>query len=123
MRLSSYGRRLATGLTIAFLFAPLVSRVAASKPDRTVDVVVNAEETTTDCGFPVTSSITGKIETKLFFDKSGTLVRDLVHAQLHGTFTNPDNGVTLPFVVAENSSFAVNDDDTGTLTINGLTGK
>ena len=48
MRLSSYGLRLAAALTIAFLFAPLVSRVAASKADRTVEIVVNDEAAHSD---------------------------------------------------------------------------
>ena len=55
MRLSSYGLRLAAALTIAFLFAPLVSRVAASKADRTVEIVVNDEAAHSDVVHPMRS--------------------------------------------------------------------
>src|SRR5262245_33898425 len=123
MSLNACSLRLFTAITIAFFFAPLVSRVAASKPDRTIEVVVNEQDTNMDCGFPVISSISGKFDTKLYFDSDGNFVRDHLHVQLHGTFTNPENGVALTFVVAENSSFAVYDDGTSTITFNGLTGK
>src|SRR5262245_3200950 len=123
MSLNACSLRLFTGITIAFFCAPLVSRVAASKPDRTVEVVVNEQDINTDCGFPVISNISGKVDTKLFFDSDGSFVRDHLHVRLHGSFTNPENGIALPFVVAENSSFAVNDDGTSTITFNGLSGK
>ena len=101
----------------------MAARATATKPQVTVDTLVDEQDTTTACGFPVVSSVTGTIRTTIFFDNADNFVRDLIHVQLHGIFTNPATGATVPFNVAERSSLAVASDDTATLTINGLTGK
>jgi hypothetical protein len=71
----------------------------------------------------LTRTLNGTIRLTLFLDKNGELVRDLISAHLHGSFTNVANGVSVSFVVAEQSSFKPDPDGSAILVFNGLTGK
>jgi hypothetical protein len=125
MKFSQLRQRLVPGLVGVLAVVSVIS-VTAANPERTIERLIDVVEPVDQAACPgltLTSTVNGTIRTTLFFDENGEFVRDLVNADLHGSFTNVASGTSVDFVVAENSSFKVYPDGSATLAFNGLTGR
>jgi hypothetical protein len=111
-------------LMMLLAFCPMTTAFA----DKQIIVFIPIDETflfpgdENPCGFDIVQHIEGRVKLTFSPDNPDLLVAEGDH--LHGSFTNPENGKSISFIVANRVSFSTSSDGTSiTVTITGLQGR
>jgi hypothetical protein len=125
MRSALAVRLFVVGLAAAMLALPIGGALAA-KPQR-FSFEVHDEFLRPDlaaiCGFDILHRLDGTVKGKDQFDAAGNFTGAVVQIHLDGSFTNVENGKSVPFIIRATDHVTANADGSVTVATSGIAGR